>query len=98
LSYEKRAFQVKLKSEILLMTPPPPRAHLNLFKITDLVSPEAFPGRGFAALPIQDSGDNFIRIKDRQTAQQRDRILVGAWLRQRTARTLSCASAESSGS
>ena len=44
----------------------------------DLVGGEAFAGRGFASLTIEDSGDDFIRIKSGQAAQQRDGIFVGA--------------------
>ena len=44
----------------------------------DLVGGETFSGRRFASLAIEDSGDDFIRIKSRQAAQQRDRIFVGA--------------------
>jgi hypothetical protein len=43
----------------------------------DLVGREAFAGRGFALLAIEDAGDDFIRIKRGQAAQQRDGIFVG---------------------
>ena len=44
----------------------------------DLVGGEAFPHGGAASLTIQNSGDDFIRIKSGQAAQKRDGIFVGA--------------------
>src|SRR4030095_2818855 len=44
----------------------------------DLVCSEAFSCGCFASLPIENSGDDFIRIEGGQTAEQRDRIFVGA--------------------
>src|SRR5712691_6200898 len=44
----------------------------------DLVGSEAFSGRCFATLAVQDSSDHFIRIKRGQAAKQRDCIFVGA--------------------
>ena len=43
----------------------------------DLIGGEAFAGSGLAVLTIQDSGDDFVRIKSGQTPEQRDRIFVG---------------------
>src|SRR4029450_6375830 len=44
----------------------------------DLVGGEAFAGSCLAVLTIQDSGDDFVRIKSSQTPEQRDRIFIGA--------------------
>ena len=44
----------------------------------DLVGSEAFSGRCFATLAVQDSSDHFIGIKRGQAAKQRDCIFVGA--------------------
>ena len=44
----------------------------------DLVGSEAFSSRRLAFLTIQDSGDDFIRIKSGQAAKQRDRVFVRA--------------------
>src|ERR1700730_14271130 len=45
----------------------------------NLVGGEGFSRRGFGSLPVQNSGDDFIRIKRGQTAEQRGRLFGGAW-------------------
>src|SRR3954452_16772930 len=44
----------------------------------DLIGGEALAGSRLAALTIQDSGDDFVRIKSGQTPEQRNSIFVGA--------------------